>query len=98
MVSPLFRVWQPEKLSDVSLATRPRCSLVVDEDVTKSLKKMNIRITFYHLVNYSLVLYQYRALAFSSNKNTSVILNIYFQDTVLGTMVCVPFVQKDRGV
>ena len=45
MVSPaLSRVWQHIKLSDVSLRTRPRYSLVVDEDV----KKANIQIT--HLV------------------------------------------------
>ena len=43
MVSPaLSRVWQHIKLSDVSLGTHPRYSLVVDEDV----KKANIQITY----------------------------------------------------
>ena len=40
MVSPnLSRVWQHVKLSDFSLWTRPRYSLVVDEDVKKPNKQ-----------------------------------------------------------
>ena len=40
MVSPdLPHVWQHSKLSDVRVRARPRCSLVVDEDVTKSNKQ-----------------------------------------------------------
>ena len=35
----LSRVWQHVKLSDVSLGTRPRYSLVVDEDVKKPKKQ-----------------------------------------------------------
>ena len=35
MISPLSRVWQQVKLSDVSLGTRPRYSLTADEDVKK---------------------------------------------------------------
>ena len=37
-IPALSRVWQHAKLSDVSLGTRPRCSLVVDEDVKKPTK------------------------------------------------------------
>ena len=35
----LSRVWQHIKLSDVSLGTRPRYSLVIDEDVKKPNKR-----------------------------------------------------------
>ena len=35
MVSPLCLAWQRIKMSDVSLVTRPRYSLVADEDVKK---------------------------------------------------------------
>ena len=38
----LSRVWQQLKLSDVSLGTRPRYSLVVDEDVKKPNKQTSI--------------------------------------------------------
>ena len=40
-LSALSRVWQHVKLSDVSLGTRPRFSLVVDEDVKKPTKQTN---------------------------------------------------------
>ena len=35
--------WQHEKLSDISLETRPRYSLIADEDVKKSNKQMYTR-------------------------------------------------------
>ena len=37
----LSRVWQHVKLSDVSLGTRPRYSLVVDDDVKKPTNQTN---------------------------------------------------------
>ena len=40
----LSRMWQHVKLSDVSLGTRPRYGLVVDEDVKKPNKQTNLRI------------------------------------------------------
>ena len=40
----LSRVWRHVKLSDVSLRTRPRYSLGVDEDVKKSNKQSRQRI------------------------------------------------------
>ena len=41
MVSSLSRVWQHVQLSDVSVGTRPRYSLVVDEDVKKPTNQTN---------------------------------------------------------
>ena len=38
-------VWQHEKLSDVSLGTGPRYSLVVDEDVKSPIKQTSIHCT-----------------------------------------------------
>ena len=43
----LSRVWQRVKLSDVSLATRPQYSLVVDEDVKKRTNQPTNSIRFY---------------------------------------------------
>ena len=40
----LSRVWQHVKLSDVSLRTRPRYSLVVEEDVKKQNKPNQIEL------------------------------------------------------
>ena len=40
MIPALSRVWKHVKLSDVSLGTRPRYSLVVDEDVKKPNKQI----------------------------------------------------------
>ena len=37
----LSRVWQYVKLSDVSLGTRPRYSLVADEDIKQPTKQTN---------------------------------------------------------
>ena len=43
MVFPaLSLVWQHVKLSDVSLGTRPRYSLVVDEDVKKPTNQKHL--------------------------------------------------------
>ena len=46
MVSSLCLVWQHVKMSDVSLGTPPRYSLVVDEDVkrTNQLNKQNLKL------------------------------------------------------
>ena len=41
LISALSRVWQHVQLSDVSLETRPRYSLVTDEDVNKQTKQTN---------------------------------------------------------
>ena len=44
------RVWQQVNLSDVSLETCPRYSLVVDEDVKKPTKQANKQIVKLHIV------------------------------------------------
>ena len=49
----LSRVWQHVKLSDVSLGTLPRYSLVVDEDIKKPTNLPNKRIC-QHYCEYSL--------------------------------------------
>ena len=49
LVFLLSRVWQYVKLSDVSLGTRPRHSLVVDEDVKKPNKQTGY-VCFFALV------------------------------------------------
>ena len=46
MVFPLSRVWQYVKLSGISLGTRPRYKLVVDEDVKKPKKKKTRLLPF----------------------------------------------------
>ena len=43
--SALSREWQHVKLSNVSLGTRPRYSLVVDEDVKKQTKQTNTSLS-----------------------------------------------------
>ena len=57
MVSPLSRVWQHVKLSDVSLGTRPRYSLVVDEDIKKPTNQTNKIAGLKYFSMYSKVFY-----------------------------------------